>query len=244
MVEDLGPLRIAKMSQFANFFRWLAEWQTGRQAFGAALSCSWFAPLIRHFPTTMTSKKGYSAALAIPCLPPSHPAAPSPPSMALPLHPHQQRALHRCLLIEQDGSLSTGFNALPGKFAEYKSRGGVLADAVGTGKTATIIALVLAGKGGGGATLVVAPSHLVPQWKAEVAKFAPAIEVCVGEAEHLAAGPVRPKKRRIVLVPIGDILSSPKVRYSYVLVYDVLVYVLMLCVGFGISCRQSNTCTN
>ena len=163
----------------------------------------------------MASRKGYSAALAIPCLPPSHPAAPSPPSMALPLHPHQERALHRCLLIEQDGSLSTGFNALPGKFAEYKSRGGVLADAVGTGKTATIIALVLAGKGGGGATLVVAPSHLIPQWKAEVAKFAPGIEVCVGEAEHLAAGPVRPKKRRIVLVPIGDILSSPKVRYYY-----------------------------
>ena len=120
--------------------------------------------------TTMATRKGYSAALAIPCLPPSHPAAPSPPSMALPLHPHQERALHRCLLIEQDGSLSTGFNALPGKFAEYKSRGGVLADAVGTGKTATIIALVLAGKGGGGATLVVAPSHLIPQWKAEVAK--------------------------------------------------------------------------
>ena len=179
----------------------------------------------------MASKKGYSAALAIPCLPPSHPAAPSPPSMALPLHPHQERALHRCLLIEQDGSLSTGFNALPGKFAEYKSRGGVLADAVGTGKTATIIALVLAGKGGGGATLVVAPSHLIPQWKAEVAKFAPGIEVCVGEAEHLAAGPVRPKKRRIVLVPIGDILSSPKVRYYYRMCwYGVLcadVYVLI-----------------
>ena len=159
-----------------------------------------------------STKKGYSAALAIPCLPPSHPTAPSPPSMALPLHHHPQRALHRCLLIEQDGSLSTGFNALPGKFAEYTSRGGVLADAVGTGKTATIIALVLASKGAG-ATLVVAPSHLIPQWKAEVAKFAPCIEVCVGEAEHLAAGPVQPKKRRIVLVPIGDVLSSDKVRY-------------------------------
>jgi len=150
--------------------------------------------------------------------------------MALPLHPHQERALHRCLLIEQDGSLSTGFNALPGKFAEYKSRGGVLADAVGTGKTATIIALVLAGKGGGGATLVVAPSHLIPQWKAEVAKFAP-IEVCVGEAEHLAAGPVRPKKRRIVLVPIGDILSSPKVRYYYVLVWCIMCWLMYIYVS-------------
>jgi len=159
-------------------------------------------------------QQGYSAALSIPCLPSTHPTAPSPPSLALPLHPHQQRALHRCLLIEQDGSLSTGFNALPSRYGDYTSRGGVLADAVGTGKTATMIALTLA-SGGVGATLVVAPGHLIPQWKAECAKFAPGVEVCVGEAEHVMAGPVLPKKkRRIVLVDIADVLGSTKVWYD------------------------------
>lgn len=160
--------------------------------------------------TDNKQQQGYSAALSIPCLPSTHPAAPSPPSLALPLHPHQQRALHRCLLIEQDGSLSTGFNALPSRYGEYKSRGGVLADAVGTGKTATIIALVLSSKGIG-ATLVVAPGHLIPQWKAECAKFAPSVEVVVGEEAHVRAGPVQPKKRRVVLVDIADILGSSKV---------------------------------
>jgi hypothetical protein len=49
----------------------------------------------------------------------------------LTLHPHQLRALHRCLLIENDGSLAKDFGAQH----DYRSRGGCLADAVGMGKT-------------------------------------------------------------------------------------------------------------
>ncbi len=113
-----------------------------------------------------------SAALKVPILPSDSPQAPQPDGLLLPLHPHQLRALHRCLLIESDhgdGSLSSDFGARH----DYKSRGGVLADAVGTGKTATSIGLILAGdEGNGGDTLVVAPGHLIPQWKEEILKFA------------------------------------------------------------------------
>jgi hypothetical protein len=49
----------------------------------------------------------------------------------LTLYPHQLRALHRCLLIENDGNLAKDFGAQH----DYRSRGGCLADAVGMGKT-------------------------------------------------------------------------------------------------------------
>ena len=71
--------------------------------------------------------------LKIPILPPNSPQASQPIGLKVPLHPHQLRALHRCLLIESDGSLSGEFN----DGYDYKSRGGALADAVGMGKTAT-----------------------------------------------------------------------------------------------------------
>ena len=70
-------------------------------------------------------------AFRVPILPHTSPLAPQPPSIKLPLHPHQLRALHRCLLVENDGSLAKDFGA---KY-DYRSRGGCLADAVGMGKT-------------------------------------------------------------------------------------------------------------
>lgn len=72
-----------------------------------------------------------TAALKVPILPHDSPASEQPPSLKTPLYPHQLRALHRCLLIENDGSLAKDFGA----FHDYKSRGGCLADAVGMGKT-------------------------------------------------------------------------------------------------------------
>jgi SNF2 family DNA or RNA helicase len=121
-----------------------------------------------------------TGALKVPILPHTSPQAEQPPGMKLPLHPHQLRALNRCLVIEQDGSLSGGF----GDYYDYTSRGGCLADEVGTGKTATSIGLVLSGQeGNGGDTLVVAPKHLIPQWKMEVEKFATSdvLQVIVGK---------------------------------------------------------------
>lgn len=72
-----------------------------------------------------------TAALKVPILPHTSPEAPQPPSLKTPLYSHQLRALHRCMLIETDGSLAKDFGA----FHDYKSRGGCLADAVGMGKS-------------------------------------------------------------------------------------------------------------
>ena len=61
----------------------------------------------------------------------------------LPLMPHQLRALNRCLVIEQYGSiLNQDFEH---RF-DSMSHGSCLADLAGTGKTATSIGLVLSGK--------------------------------------------------------------------------------------------------
>jgi SNF2 family DNA or RNA helicase len=73
-------------------------------------------------------------------------------------------------LLERDGSLTDeSFNT----FLENKSRGGVLSDAVGLGKTCTAIPLALSDDphNDPAPTLVVAPSHLLPQWRNEVQKF-------------------------------------------------------------------------
>ena len=77
----------------------------------------------------------FTMAFRVPILPHTSPLAPQPPSIKLPLHPHQLRALHRCLLVENDGSLAKDFGA---KY-DYRSRGGCLADAVGMGKTVSCI---------------------------------------------------------------------------------------------------------
>ena len=122
-----------------------------------------------------TETKDTSEAFQIPYLPTDSPSfpAPGPPGLKLPLLPHQLRALYRMQLLERDGSLTgesgEGFNT----FLEYKSRGGVLSDAVGLGKTCTSLALILSDdpENDPAPTLVVAPSHLLPQWRDEVRKF-------------------------------------------------------------------------
>ena len=133
---------------------------------------------------TTHAAKDTSEAFQIPYLPTDSPSvpAPGPPGLKLPLLPHQLRALYRMQLLERDGSLTgengEGFNT----FLEYKSRGGVLSDAVGLGKTCTSLALVLSDDPDNepAPTLVVAPSHLLPQWREEVRKF-------VGEDESRAS---------------------------------------------------------
>lgn len=79
-----------------------------------------------------------TAALKVPILPHTSPES-SPPPLKLPLYPHQLRALHRCLLIENDGSLAKDFGATH----DYKSRGGCLADAVGMGKTVSFYLCII-----------------------------------------------------------------------------------------------------
>lgn len=58
--------------------------------------------------------------------------------------------------------------------------GGVLADDMGLGKTIQILSMIL--DSGAGPWLVVAPTSVVSNWKAEAAKFAPSLRVAVVDA--------------------------------------------------------------
>lgn len=66
-------------------------------------------------------------------------------------------------------------------FLHEQGFGGVLADDMGLGKTVQVIALMLLLKEKGGAEthLVVAPTSLVFNWRAEIQRFAPSLEVTV-----------------------------------------------------------------
>lgn len=66
-------------------------------------------------------------------------------------------------------------------FLHEQGFGGVLADDMGLGKTVQVIALMLLLKEKGGAEthLVVAPTSLVFNWRAEIQRFAPSLEVAV-----------------------------------------------------------------
>ena len=156
--------------------------------------------------------RDFSAALRIPTLPEDAPAAPTPAGFTMPLLPHQQRALHRCLLIEKDGSLSENFQGL----AHYKSRGGVLADAVGLGKTATTLALLMSGDEEPGPTLVVAPSHLIRQWADEARKFVgDTMRIIEGTANLKAAGRSLAGERALVLIDVVEVLAAPRYWYDF-----------------------------
>jgi SNF2 family DNA or RNA helicase len=170
--------------------------------------------------------KKQGPAFNVPVLPHTAPEAEQPHGLKLPLMPHQLRALNRCLVIEQDGSV---LNQDFGSRYDSTSRGGCLSDSVGTGKTATSIGLVLSGKeeqdkeqrgGGTGGTLVVAPAHLIPQWKHEIQKFAgdDSIQVLVGKEEHYRSGQQELPlhcTRRIVLIAVDDVLNEPKLWYDW-----------------------------
>jgi non-specific serine/threonine protein kinase len=88
------------------------------------------------------------------------------------LRPYQQRGLAWLAFLEQLGL------------------GGILADDMGLGKSATILALLLhrRAEAGGGPTLLVCPMSLVGNWQREVAKFAPELRVHVHHGAERARG--------------------------------------------------------
>ncbi|MEM9235607.1 MAG: SNF2-related protein, partial [Verrucomicrobiota bacterium] len=81
---------------------------------------------------------------------------------------------------------------------------GILADDMGLGKTLQTITHILAekesGRSGGSPTLVVAPTSVVPNWHAEIKRFAPSLSVLILE------GPKRKKYFRSI--PHADVVLT------------------------------------
>lgn len=110
----------------------------------------------------------------LPTVPPTVPPAPQPAAFRGTLFAYQRRSLARMLEIEG----GTTFTVQIGVRSEtFVPKGGVVADTVGMGKTAQLIALLLArpparDDGSTLAALVLTPEHLCHQWRSELAKFA------------------------------------------------------------------------
>jgi hypothetical protein len=161
----------------------------------------------------------------VPFLPFVSPMAPIPPAFRpeFPLYDHQRRSLYRMLSIEAKDEEYMKFNF--GKL-DYFSKGGCLADAIGMGKTATMLGLIvsepLEEKETIGANLVIAPSHLLGQWKNEVTKFIQdneEITIVIGLEAFEALKPDQIHNRMLVLVSVDEVLQTQTVYYSYGKIY-------------------------
>lgn len=154
----------------------------------------------------------------VPFLPLTSPEEPTPAAFRqdLPLYAHQRRSLYRMLQIESRDASVARFNF---GMLDYYSRGGCLADDIGMGKTATMLALIVSEpiniKVGG--NLLVAPSHLLAQWELEVRKFvAPGeIDVVVGLRAYLSMDRAEISNRTLVLVGVDEAIASRAHFYDY-----------------------------
>ncbi|XRB05935.1 helicase ATP-binding domain-containing protein [Pycnococcus provasolii] len=159
------------------------------------------------------------AAFRIPVLPTNAPRAPQPTVLNLPLQPHQLRTLHRCLAVERNPAFAaSNFNT----FLNYEVKGGCLADGVGMGKTAVILAMIVSEPADNtkGANLVVAPSHLLRQWATEASKFCGDdgvhVKVIEGVDAYVAAAKLgHVNNRTLVLVDAKDVLKQERVHYDF-----------------------------
>ena len=91
------------------------------------------------------------------------------------------------------------------------SRGGFLCDEMGLGKTVQVVSTILGNPKG--RSLIVVPKSIITQWKTEIAKFAPQLNV------HVFDGPKRNEKENLVTMSSSDIVISP---YSVLTKYSEL----------------------
>lgn len=90
------------------------------------------------------------------------------------------------------------------RLAEW-STGAVLADDMGLGKTVQAIALLLA-RASEGPALVLAPTSVVPNWRRELARFAPGLDVRIAQS-GAQLGADHPAGEADVLVTSHDVFS-------------------------------------
>ncbi|TMW58029.1 hypothetical protein Poli38472_013503 [Pythium oligandrum] len=154
----------------------------------------------------------------VPFLPLNAPVTPTPDAFNpdVPLFAHQQRSLYRMLQIESRDEHVSKFNF---GVLDYYSKGGCLADAIGTGKTATMLALIVSEPINAtlGGNLLIAPSHLLAQWKMEVDKFVKEgeIDVVLGLRRYLTMDSAEISNRTLVLVGVEEAVASQAHYYHY-----------------------------
>ncbi|KAI9922360.1 hypothetical protein PsorP6_001234 [Peronosclerospora sorghi] len=165
----------------------------------------------------------------VPFLPLNAPEEPTPPAFRtiMPLYEHQRRSLHRMLQIEARDESVAKFNF---GMLDYISKGGCLADAIGMGKTATMLALI-AGEARdyrAGANLLVAPSHLLAQWKFEAEKFLKhgEVDIVLGLRQYMElvenpAARAGISNRMLVLVGVEEAVNSRNFYYQHGEIYTV-----------------------
>jgi len=155
--------------------------------------------------------------------------------LKLPLYPRQSKALARMVAIEQGEVLfkeeERSEHILPGigwcliakATKEKPLNGGVLGDAIGSGKTVITIALILQGVqkarkdrdasiGRSGASLVVVPPGLVQQWDDERTKFTGSQLTCIkiqSVAELKSCSVKQICEADVIIVPAGIIEEAP-----------------------------------
>ncbi|RLN86595.1 hypothetical protein BBJ28_00022604, partial [Nothophytophthora sp. Chile5] len=170
----------------------------------------------------------------VPFLPLTAPEAPTPAAFRseLPLYSHQCRSLHRMLQIEARDETVAKFNF---GMLDYYSTGGCLADAIGMGKTATMLALIVSEPRDptAGGNLLIAPSHLLEQWRNEVEKFVRdgEIDVVVGLRKYMelvddmgiVGGESCISNRTLVLVGVEEVVKSRAYFYRHGKVYPLEV---------------------
>ncbi|CAH0522038.1 unnamed protein product [Peronospora belbahrii] len=169
-----------------------------------------------------TTRVAEDVQFKVPFLPLTSPQEPTPAAFRanVPLYEHQRRSLHRMLQIETRDESVAKFNF---GVLDYFSKGGCLADAIGMGKTATMLALIVGEPRDYaiGANLLIAPSHLLAQWKHEVEKFVKKeeIDVVLGLRQYLElvenpAARADISNRMLVLVGVEEAIKSRNHYYQ------------------------------
>ncbi|TYZ57334.1 hypothetical protein PybrP1_002927 [[Pythium] brassicae (nom. inval.)] len=158
----------------------------------------------------------------VPFLPLTSPEEPTPAAFrpGLPLYAHQRRSLRRMVQIEARDMQVARFNF---GMLDYFAKGGCLADDIGMGKTATMLALIVAEPVNVelGGNLLVAPSHLLAQWELEVNKFVQPgeIHVVVGLRKYLSMDSAEISNRTLVLVGVEEAVASRAHFYHFRNIY-------------------------